>query len=219
MDKRRTPSVLMPALSSDLEFTDGDIFWQQHWYKFVAALLAVVLLILAAGAWLYYRNQVRSSSGALYSAAASADGWREVVTKFPASIAAGNARIRLASTLRNEGKLDEAVTELSDLAEQQPKHPMAGAAWLTIGEIRQAQQKEGDALEAYRSASGLYKDSYAAPLALVAEARLLVAKDKAGEAKAILESVGTSYPDTPAAMVAAGELARLTGRQPGPAGQ
>jgi len=216
MDNRRAPSVLMPALSSDLEFTDGDIFWQQHWYKFVAALVAVVLLILAAGAWMYYRSQVRASSGALYSAAASADGWREVVTKFPGSIAAGNARVRLASALRSEGKLDEAVTEFTSFADQQPEHPMAGAAWLAIGELRQAQQKDADALEAYRAASSQHKDSYAAPLALVSEARLLAAKDKSGEAKAILESVGTSYPDTPAAMVAAGELARLTGRQAGP---
>jgi len=207
----------MPALSSDLEFSDGDIFWQQHWKKFVAALVAIVLLILAAGAWMYHRSHLRASSGALYSAATGADGWREVVAKFPGSVAAGNARVRLAAALRSEGKLDEAVTEFTNFAEQQPEHPMAGAAWLAIGEIRRAQQKDSDALEAYRSASGGHKNSYAAPLALVAEARLLASKDKSGEAKAILESVGTSYPETPAAMVAAGELERLTGKPPGPA--
>jgi hypothetical protein len=43
----------------------------------------------------------------------------------------------------------------------------------------------------------------------VAEANLLKAQGSLGEARAVLESVGSLHPETPAAMVAAGELARL----------
>ena len=84
---------------------------------------------------------------------------------------------------------------------------LAVVDWLAIGEIRQLQNNKPDALEAYRVASGRYQSSYAAPLALLAEARLLATEGKAGESKAILESIGSSYPDGPAAMVAAAELA------------
>jgi TolA-binding protein len=95
----------------------------------------------------------------------------------------------------------------------QPEHPLAGAAWLTLGELRQAQGQSDSALEAYRTASSRYKTSYTAPLALVAEANLLQSRGSTGEARAVLESVGSLHPGTPAAMVAAGELARLAPAQ------
>jgi len=207
MDKSRPDSVLLPALSSDPVLTDSDFFWEAHWKKFAAALVAVVVGIIAVGGWSYYRANVASSAAALYAAANNPELWQEVVAKYPGSLSAGNAQLRIAAALRAEGKTDEAVAELERFTSAQPEHPMAGAAWLAIGEIRQLQNKIPDSLEAYRVASGRYQSSYAAPLALLAEARLLAAQGKGGESKAILESIGSSYPDGPAAMVAAAELA------------
>lgn len=210
MDKDRPRSVLLPALSSEPELIDEDFFWEAHWKKFAAALVAVVLGILAVGGWAYHRANVSSSAAALYATANDAEVWQEVVAKYPDSVSAGNAQIRIASALRSEGKADEAVAELERFTSAQPDHPMAGSAWLAIGEIRQLQNKRSDALEAYRVASGRYQSSYAAPLAMLAEARLLASEGKAGEGKAILESIGSSYPDGPAAMVAAAELAAFS---------
>ena len=73
------------------------------------------------------------------------------------------------------------------------------------------QKNDAAALEAFRTASGKYASSYAAPMALLAEARLLIAGGSRGEAKAVLDSIGISYPQTPAAMIAAGELSRFEG--------
>ena len=116
--------------------------------------------------------------------------------------------------MRGEGKLDEAAAEIEQFTSAQPDHPLAGAAWLSLGEIRQMQNNTPAALEAYRNASGRNQASYAAPLALLAESQLLAAQGKSGESRAILESIGTSYPETPAAMIAAAELA-ATSRQAG----
>lgn len=210
MDKDRPRSVLLPALSTQPELIDGDFFWEAHWKKFAAALIAVVVGILAVGAWAYHRANVASSAAALYATADKAEVWQEVVAKYPDSVSAGNAQMRIASSLRAEGKTDEAVAELERFTSAQPDHPMAGAAWLALGEIRQSQGKKPDALDAYRVASGRYQSSYAAPLALLAEARLLASEGKGGESKAILESIGSSYPDGPAAMLAAAELAAIS---------
>lgn len=218
MDKDRPRSVLLPALSTEPELIDGDFFWEAHWKKIAAALIAVVVGILAVGAWAYHRANVESSAAALYATADKPESWQEVVVKYPDSVSAGNAQLRIASSLRAEGKTDEAVVELERFTAAQPDHPMAGAAWLALGEIRQSQGKKPDALEAYRVASGRYQSSYAAPLALLAEARLLASEGKAGESKAILESIGSSYPDGPAAMVAAAELAAIS-RSATPAAQ
>lgn len=210
MEENR-PSLLKPAIDPMLEMSDTDIFWQEHWKKFVWGLVAVVVLILVAGGWMFLSSHKRSAAEALYSESSGVEGWRNVIAQFPGSLPAANARLRIASSLRAEGKLDEAVAELEKLVAGQPDYPLAGAAWLTLGEVRQLQGKNESALDAYRSASADRNGSYAAPLALLAEAGLLMSEGKDGQAKAILESIGTLYPETPAAMVAAGELARLAG--------
>jgi len=202
------PSLLRPAIDPALEFSDSDLFWQEHWKKFAYGLAAVVLIVLVVGAWMLWQHHVRSSAEAAYSAASSSDGWRAVIGEFPGSLAAGNAHLQVATALRAKGDLDSALAELEDFTTAQPDHPLAGAAWLTIGEIRQAQDKVAPALEAYRTASSRYKTSYAAPLALISEAKLVAGQGSQGEARAILESVGTLYPETPAAMLAASELGR-----------
>jgi len=200
------PSVLLPAVDPALEMSESDLFWQEHWKKFAGGLILVVLLILAAGAWSFWQSQQRSAAEALYSASAGPEGWREVLVKFPGSVAAGNAQLRLAEALRTEGKADEAASTLETFVAAQPEHPLAPVGWLSLGEIRQMQKNDVGAMEAFRTASGKYASSYAAPMALLAEARLLIAGGNRGEAKAVLESIGTSYPQTPAAMIAAGEL-------------
>ncbi len=205
----RRPSLLKPAIDPALEMSDSDIFWQDNWRKFVWGLVLLVLAILLAGAWFWYAGHVRSSAEALYSEASGPDGWNAVIAQFPGSIPAGNARMRLASALRAEGNLGGAAAELDRFIAQQPDHPLIGAAWLTLAELRQIQGDTSGALEAYRTASAAQKDSFAAPMALLGEAKLLVGQGKEGEARAILESIGTLYPETPAAMVATAELSRL----------
>lgn len=206
MDKKPHHSILLPTTSTDPDFSGSDFFWEEHWKKFVVALVAVVIGILIVGVWSFYRSHVRSSATALYDAADTPAKWREVIEKYPGSIPAGNARMRVIAALRAEGKLDEAAGEIEQFTTAQPDHPLAGAAWLTLGEIRQMQKNLPAALEAFRNTSGRYQSSYAAPLALLAEAALLTAEGKPGESRAVLLSISTSYPETPAAMVAAARL-------------
>jgi len=217
MDER--PSVLKPAVDPDLVMTDSDLFWQEHWKKFVWGLVALVFLILAVGAWKFRSAQNLSSAEALYSTASGAEAWREVVRQYPGTVPAGNAQLRLAESLQAGGDLGGAVGELEELLRSQPQHPLAGAAWLTLGELRQVQGNNEGALEAYRTASGRYKVSYAAPLALLAEAKLLQERGSQGEARAVLQSIGSLHPDTPAAMVAGAELARVGASEGVPSGE
>lgn len=204
------------AEESAFVMSDSELFWQEHWQKFVWGLVAIVVLILAVGVWTLYASHVRSSAEALYSMANSPDSWREVMRQYPGSEPAGNAQIRLAASLRESGDFEGATAELESFTENYPEHPLAGAAWLTLGEIRQAQDRTESALQAYRMSSSKYQDSYTAPIAMVAEAKLLADQGQAGEARAVLESINSLYPQTPAAMVAAGELSRLPAQPPQP---
>lgn len=214
MDENRH-SVLTPAIDPSLEMSSSDLFWQEHWRKVAAAVAAVIAAILLAGLWSLYTSHVRSSAEALYSTASDTDGWRQVIEKFPGTVPAGNASIMIANSLREQGDTVGSAAELEALVAAQPNHPLAGAAWLTLGELRQLQGDNEGALDAYRTASGRYSASYAAGLALIAEARLLTGVGRTGEARAILESVGTLYPNTPAAMVATAEKSSLGKASPG----
>jgi TolA-binding protein len=217
MDDRS--SVLKPAIDDALVMSDSDLFWQEHWKKFAWGLAALVVAIIAVGAWKFWTARTLSSAEALFSSASGADGWREVVQRYPGTVPAGNAQVRLADSLRATGDTAGAVGELEALVESQPEHPLAGAAWLTLGELRQMQGNKDGALEAYRAASSRYGNSYAAPLALLAEARLLQQGGASGEARAILQSIGSQHPNTPAAMVAGAELARAGDPEGAPSGE
>lgn len=199
-------SVLKPAIDPALEMSDSDLFWQEHWQKFVWGLVGLVAAILLAGLWFLYTGHVRSAAESLFSEAKGPEGWNAVIEQFPNSIPAGNARLLLAAELRDKGDLSGATAELDKLLAQQPNHPMAGTALLTLAELRRRQGDTGAALEAYRLVVSQFRQSFSAPLALLGEAELLRSQGKDGEAKAILESVGISYPDTPAAMIAARTL-------------
>ena len=205
----RRQSLLKPAIDPALEMSDADLFWQDNWRKFAWGLVLLVLAILLVGAWFLYEGHVRNSAETLYSEAGGPDGWKAVVAQYPGSVPAGNAQLQLAAALRAQGDLAGAATQLDELIARQPRHPLIGAAWLSLAEVKMMQGDVGAALDAYRTASSGHRDSYAAPLALLGEARLLAGQSKEGEARAVLESVGTLYPDTPAAMMAAAELARM----------
>jgi len=216
MDEQR--SVLRPAIEPVMEFSDSDLFWQEHWKKFAWALAALVVLIAAVGVWKFSSARNLAAAEALYSAANNAEAWREVVEKYPGTVPAGNAQLQVAEALRAGGDMAGASGELESFLRTQPGHPLAGTAWLSLAEVRQMQGQNNGALEAYREASSKYAGSYAAPLALLGEAKLLEQMGSPGEARAVLESVGSLHGDTPAAMIAAGELARMRPpTQPAPA--
>ncbi len=207
MDDR--PSILKPAIDPALELSDSDLFWQAHWKKFVWGLAGVVVFIQAVGAGQFWTARTLGAAEALYSTASTPEAWREVAAAYPGTVPAGNAQLRLAESLRSDGDFAGAAVELENLLAAQPAHPLAAAAWLTLGELRQIQGNNDGALEAYRSASSAQETSYAAPFALLAEAKLLAETDRTAEARAVLSSVGTLYPDTPAAFIASAELGRL----------
>ena len=64
MDKQRSSSVLLPAVSKDPEGFGSDFFWEAHWKKVVAVLVGIVLAILGAGAWAFHRAKTASESAA-----------------------------------------------------------------------------------------------------------------------------------------------------------
>ena len=206
----REPSVLTPQVSDPIyTYSASDLFWEEHWKKFVWGLVAVVVLIIGAGIWSWRQASVRYSAESLYSTATTPEAWREVVAQYPGSVAAGNAQIQLAAALRQAGDLDGAVALLQEMTSSQPHHPLVGVAGLLLGEIRQLQGSNESALQTFRETAANRAAGFAGPLASLAEGRMLVAMDKPDDARAVFQSIAAMNPETPAAMVATGEAAAL----------
>ena len=86
---------------------------------------------------------------------------------------------------------------------------LVSGAWTSLAANLEAQGKSDEALATYQKVSTSYAGSFSAPVALLAQARLLKAGGKTEEAGRIYEQVTTKYPDNIAAQLAAQESRQL----------
>ena len=90
-----------------------------------------------------------------------------------------------------------------------PEHPLLSGAWTSLAANLEAQGKADEAVATYQKVSTSYASSFSAPVALMAQARLLKAKGKTEEAGRIYEQVTNRFPDNIAAQQAAQESRQL----------
>jgi len=72
---------------------------------------------------------------------------------------------------------------------------LISGAWTSLAANQEAQGKTDEALATFQKVSTSYTTSYSAPVALLAEARILKTKGKTDEARRIYEQIMTQYQD------------------------
>lgn len=161
-----------PQIAAPPPGFDPVAFWYLHKGKIMAlaALFAVALAAYSIQQFIEQREQAASARA--FARAKTADDFKKVITEHSRTVAAANAQLRLAELLRGEGKLDEATATLKTFAAENAKHPLISGAWLGIGSNQEAQGKIEEALATYQKVATTYPVSYAAPLALLGQARL-----------------------------------------------
>lgn len=188
---------------------DPLVFWIQHKTKIVllGGLLVVGLATFAISEYVRIKNKTAAQE--LFANANSADAYRKVIAEYPGTPAGGNAQLKLAEKLREEGKFDESTATLKSFAEKHPEHQLVSGAWTSIAANLEAQGKPDEALSTYQKVSTSYANSFSAPIALLAQARLLVGQKKNAEAERLFEQVMTQFSENVAAQQAAQEIRRL----------
>ncbi len=188
---------------------DPLVFWIQHKTKIVllGGLLLIGLSTFAISE--YVRIKKQAAAQELFATADSAESYGKVIAEYPGTAAAGNAHLKLAEKLREEGKFDESTATLKNFTEKHSEHQLVSGAWTSIAANLEAQGKADEALSTYQKVSTGYANSFSAPVALLAQARLLIAQKKNAEAERIYEQVMTQFPDNVAAQQAAQEIRRL----------
>ena len=167
------------------------------WYMYktkiltYAAIIAAVLVII--GSYQLYSYLRITGSESLYAKAESTADFQAVMQKYPGTVAAGNAALRLADKLRSEQKYDEAVTVLRAYLEKYPGHPLAAGGWISLAQTYEIQGKMDSAMEAYTSAISKYPEAFTAPIAMMGQARINLLKGKKEEARRIYQDVAARY--------------------------
>jgi len=108
----------------------------------------------------------------------------------------------LASSLRDQGKIEESDSLYSRFTETFPRSTIAVSGLLGRASNARVADKPADAINNYQQAAAAYPQSYGAPFALFSQFRMLAQEGKTEEAKRILQAISTQYPLSLAAQVA-----------------
>ena len=170
------------------------------WYMYktkiltYAAIIAAVLIVM--GTYQFHDYMVTIGSQDLYQKAGTAAEFQAVIKKYPGTVAAGNAALRLADKLREEKKYDEAIAVLRSFTEKYPAHPLAAGGWLSLASTYEAQGKLDEALEVNASTISKYPDAYTTPIAMMAQARIYLDKGKKDDARRLYQDVTARFSES-----------------------
>jgi predicted negative regulator of RcsB-dependent stress response len=185
---------------------EAELFWEKN--RSILLICAGVVLALAAAfaIWLLMAHSARQAAATLFAAANDPAGWREVIAKYPDSVAAADAYFLLADSLREEGKIEESSAQYQKILTGFPKSPLVGGARLGLAENLAVAGKSDEALITLREVREKDSGSYAAPFAALLEGRILVRNGKFEEARKVFTNLVSTYPRSPAARTAGAQL-------------
>jgi tetratricopeptide (TPR) repeat protein len=184
-------------------------FWIEHKGKIRLLLALLVFGLLAYGIFQFAEKRARENSANDFARAKTPEDFRKVIAAHPRSVVAGNAHLILADLLRNEGKHDEAITNLRSMIDRHPDHPLISGAWTSLAFCLEAQGKSEEALSTLQKVAATYPTSFAAPVALMAEARIFTERNDVAQAKRIYEQVVSQFGQSDFARQALVALQRL----------
>ncbi len=196
------PQIIDPSL-------EADFFFEENKGKI---LTAMVVALIALASWIFYsyeQNQTRAEEATAFYAAKSADDWKSIIQKYPGSVVAGNAQLLLADKLRDENKIDEALTVLGDFIQKSASHPLIAQGWMSYAGTLELKGETAKARQTYANIAGQFSSTEAAPAALSAQARLVKKAGDARKAREIYENIVQRFPTSYWSQDAQQEIGKL----------
>lgn len=188
---------------------DAFLFWHAHKKTILLGVLAV--LVVGGGSLAWYVSSTLSAKAAIAALAGASDvpQFEAVIKNYGGSAPAADALLLLAAAHQKAGKYGESTAAFQDFLKSFPTHPLAGGALFGVGQNQDASGNSADAITTYQQVVEKYPKSYAAPFAGYSQAEILLRDFRRGEAKVVLESLVSQFPDSPVVRLAAARLAQL----------
>jgi predicted negative regulator of RcsB-dependent stress response len=213
----RTGVAARPAPDFD-ERADSFLTWSQLHARQLG-IAAIVIVVVALGAWLYaHSRQVRSVTASTQlataeqamsagNAALAQSDLERLIKRYPGTRAGKEGRLLLAQVLYQKGQYAQGIAQLTELTTSDERAIAANAENL-IGAGYEEMQKWADAATHYERAANTtpypaYKDGF-----LANAARAYTEAGKTDEAKRIWQSLA-SDPSSPSAAEARVRLGQL----------
>jgi len=99
------------------------------------------------------RAQRQQEAAQAFTAAETIEDLNAVIARFSGNLAAGNAMLRKAALLEDDGKPAEARTTLLEFRDRFPNHPRLGQALFTLGRMAEEEGELGRARDYYQQAA------------------------------------------------------------------
>lgn len=207
MATSQTPIFEGPILADSA--LDNELFWEKNKSRFFTAAAILLLAVVATIAWFVKTSQANNQAQILLAEATGIEAYQALIAKYPSSIPAANARLRIAALLRDAGKWDDATVAFRAFLKDFPQHELAGGALLGIGQNQDAAGDTKSAIATYQQVVTQYPQSYAAPYAAYSEAEIYLRSFQREEARRSYNMIGSQFPQSPVARMAASQLSRL----------
>jgi outer membrane protein assembly factor BamD (BamD/ComL family) len=201
-----------PAAEPSSSSIDREVFWLLHKQKILAGAAALLVVLLGYAVYLGIQTLQTQKAEQAFATADSIDAWRAVIRQFPGSMAAGNAALRIAMKLRDDGKLPDSDAAYEAFVHDFPKHPLVVNGYMGRAANAETENNPDKALEQYREVTTRYPNTYQAPMALFHQGRLTEAKGQLKEAQQLFERVVQRYSNSVAAIFAEQEAGKLNDR-------
>ncbi len=157
--------------------------------------IAAVVVGVSAAIWFSgTRAESELETAQAFSKASTLSEFDAVIAQYPSSPVAGNALLRKAALLEDEGKIDEARAALVELRERHPQHALIDQATLALARLAT------NANELERARDFLSEIPSSSDLAALAQLQLGDLAYQQGDlvkAKTIYEPIQANYPVNP----------------------
>jgi TolA-binding protein len=191
------------------EVFDPVDFWEFNKTKIIAYAALLIIGLGGYGAYELNKQSRAAKAETLFAEAKTAEDFDKIQKEFQGSRIGGNAMLEQADKLRAENKLEDAAKLLVEFVALYSEHPLASGGWTSLGVTYELQGKQDEAMTAYQQVVTAYANSYSAPTAMLAQARIWIAKGKPEEARRLYQDVSVRYPGTVGSRLAMRELKYL----------
>lgn len=223
----KRPGWNVGAHRSGAHGAEGFAAFVADWWKWAAAGgIGLVVLSAAIAGYFMWNGRKESDSTALLrkaisrleagqqtgqNGAAVEEGLRlvqEVLNRFPATTAAGEATLRLGAHYYTAGKYDEARTTYVAYLGRNPRGRIAFSAGMGVGDTFLAQRNFEKAIETYSQLGERFPQEALLPEAQLHLVSALLGANRLKDALAVCEKIIAAYPNTGWAQRAQAELNR-----------
>jgi hypothetical protein len=189
-----------------------ELFWSRHGKKVLLGSALVLLILVGIGGYLGYQAVRNTRAAKAFVGAHDIKGWEKVMSRYPGTIAGGNAGLQIAGAQAASNQFSESDKSYQAFIKDYSGHPLFVNGLFGLATNAEAQGKTDDALKYYSDVSTRYNSSYLAPMALYYHGRLTEKSGKQREALQDFEEVVRRYPQSAMAAWARKDADRLTAK-------